>query len=236
MLRQAGQIVAEVLAGLESKIQPGVTTQTLDLWAEKLIRDKKAVPSFKGYHGFPATLCTSVNEQVVHGIPDKRVLQTGDIISVDVGVDLNGWQGDAARTYAVGEIDEPSQRLMQVTKEALAKGIAEAIVGKHLSNIGHAVQQHVEAAGFSVVRDFVGHGIGRDIHEDPQVPNFGEPNRGVILKAGMVIAIEPMVNAGAFPVRVLDDNWTVVTRDKTRSAHFEHTIVILDSGAEVLTV
>ncbi|MCK5240930.1 type I methionyl aminopeptidase [bacterium] len=235
-LRQAGRIVAEVLNSLESKIRPGVTTRTLDQWAEKLIRERKATPSFKGYQGYPATLCTSVNDQVVHGIPDSRVLKSGDIISVDVGANFNGWHGDAARTYAVGEVAVIFQQLMKVTKEALEIGIAEAKVGKHLSNIGHAIQQHVEAANFSIVRDFVGHGIGREVHEDPQIPNFGKPNQGVILKAGMILAIEPMVNVGAYPVRVLDDNWTAVTQDQSRSAHFEHTIAILDSGAEVLTV
>jgi len=235
-IRQAGRIVAEVLNGLEKLIRPGITTGELDRWAEKLIREQKAIPSFKGYHGYPNVLCTSVNEEVVHGIPGARVLKSGDIISVDVGAKFNGWHGDGARTYAVGEVDEKSRRLIKVTKEALDIGLAEAKVGNHLSNIGHAIQKHVEAAGFSVVRDFVGHGIGREIHEDPQVPNFGEPNQGVILKSGMILAIEPMVNAGAYGVRILDDNWTVVTKDKSRSAHFEHTIAVLDTGVEVMTI
>lgn len=236
LLRQAGRIVAEVLDGLEKLIHPGVTTHELDAWAEKLIRARKAIPSFKGYHGYPGTLCTSVNEEVVHGIPGERVLKSGDLISVDVGANFNGWHGDAARTYLVGEVDSESERLLQVTREALRLGIAQAKGGAHLSDIGHAVQKYVEAAGFSVVRDFVGHGIGHEIHEEPQVPNFGEPGRGVILRPGMVLAIEPMVNAGGFEVRISDDNWTVVTRDRSRSAHFEHTVAITDTEAEVLTV
>lgn len=235
-LRKAGKIVAEVLEGLEKRVKPGITTAALDEWAEKKIRDRGAIPSFKGYNGFPATLCTSIDSQVVHGIPDERQLQEGEIISVDVGALLGGWHGDAARTFKVGTVDEETCRLMDVTRESLELGIAQAKVGNRLSDIGHAVQKHVEAAGFSVVRDFVGHGIGKQLHEDPQVPNFGEPHQGVLLKSGMVLAIEPMVNAGAFPVKILGDNWTVVTRDGKRSAHFEHTIAILDSETEVLTV
>lgn len=235
MLRRAGRMVAEVLDGLEELIRPGMTTGGLDSWAEKYIRSRKALPSFKGYQGYSGTLCTSVNEEVVHGIPGPRVLKSGDIISIDVGVNVDGWHGDGARTYPVGGVDDESQRLMRVTKEALALGIKEAQVGNHLFNIGHAIQKYVEAAGFSVVRDFVGHGIGQEIHEEPQVPNFGEPGRGVLLQSGMILAIEPMVNAGDFEVRILDDHWTVVTKDRSRSAHFEHTVAILDTGAEVLT-
>lgn len=234
-MRLAGRLVAEVLDGLRSLVQPGVTTAELDRWAEALIRDQGGEPAFKGYQGFPSTLCTSVNEEVVHGIPGQRKLRAGDIISVDVGTKINGWFGDAARTYPVGDINQDSRRLIEVTRESLAKGLQQVRVGNRLSSVGHAIQQHVEAAGFSVVRDFVGHGIGRALHEEPQVPNFGEPGQGLPLKAGMILAIEPMVNAGDFPVRVLKNRWTVVTNDKRRSAHFEHTVAVTEKGAEVLT-
>jgi len=220
---------------LEDLIRPGITTKELDIWAEKLIRSRGAMPGFKGYHGFPATLCTSVNEQVVHGIPGSRVLKAGEIISVDVGVRLKGWYGDAARTYAVGRVDSETERLMRVTREALELGVAQARPDNRLSDIGHAIQTHVEAAGFSVVRDFVGHGIGRELHEAPQIPNYGEPHCGVRLKKGMVLAIEPMVNAGQFEVRVLDDKWTVVTQDGLLSSHFEYTVALSDTVAEVMT-
>jgi len=235
-IRSGGKILAEILRGLPEIIRPGVTTAELDQWAENIIRGHHAVPAFKGYRGFPGTLCTSVNEQVVHGIPGGRVLKDGDIISVDVGVKFDDWYSDAARTYPVGAVSPLAERLMNVTRESLEKAIREVRPGKHLSDIGHAVQSHVEAAGFSVVRDFVGHGLGRELHEDPQVPNYGEPNRGVRLKPGMVLAIEPMVNAGGVQVRVLNDQWTVVTQDKSLSAHFEHTVAVADGEAEVLTL
>lgn len=234
-MRQAGQVVGEVLRGLEALVRPGVTTAELDRWAEALIRERGGKPSFKGYHGFPATLCTSLNEEVVHGIPGSRKLRTGDLVSIDVGVCWEGWHGDAARTYPVGDISEESARLLETTRTALQLGIQQARIGNRLSDIGHAVQRHVEASGFSVVRDFVGHGIGRELHEEPQVPNFGPPHQGVALKAGMVLAIEPMVNAGRYGVHVIRNRWTVVTDDGSRSAHFEHTVAITDTQAEVLT-
>lgn len=234
-MRAGGKIVGEILKGLREMIRPGITTAELNRWAEALIRRHKAQPAFKGYRGFPAALCTSVNEQVVHGIPGPRVLKDGDLISVDVGVKLDGWYSDGAWTYPVGTVSTSAERLMQVTRESLELAIAQVQAGIYLSNIGHTVQKHVEAAGFSVVRDFVGHGIGRELHEDPQVLNYGEPNRGPRLKAGMVLAIEPMVNAGGYPVSILKDQWTVVTQDKSLSAHFEHTVAVLDGGAEVLT-
>jgi methionyl aminopeptidase len=234
-MRQAGQVVGEVRRGLEALVRPGVTTAELDRWAEALIRERGGKPSFKGYHGFPATLCTSLNEEVVHGIPGSRKLRTGDLVSIDVGVCWEGWHGDAARTYPVGDISEESARLLETTRTALQLGIQQARIGNRLSDIGHAVQRHVEASGFSVVRDFVGHGIGRELHEEPQVPNFGPPHQGVALKAGMVLAIEPMVNAGRYGVHVIRNRWTVVTDDGSRSAHFEHTVAITDTQAEVLT-
>lgn len=234
-IRQAGRIVGSILAEMESKVRPGVTTSELDQWAEAYIRDQGGEPAFKGYHGFPATLCTSINEQVVHGIPGQRQLKNGELISIDVGVKLNGWYSDAARTYAVGEVDPQTAKLMDITYSSLQAGISQAKPGNRLSDIGHAVQQVVEGAGFSVVRDFVGHGIGRQLHEEPQIPNFGEPHQGVRLKTGMVLAIEPMVNYGGYEVRTLDDRWTVVTKDGQRSAHYEYTIAIAPQGAEVLT-
>jgi len=234
-MRQAGKIVGEVLSQLPELIRPGVTTLELDQWAEKYIRSRGGLPAFKGYQGYPATLCTSVNEQVVHGIPGSRVLKDGDLLSVDVGVKLDQWFGDGAWSYPVGNVDPETERLMRITREALEKGVAQAKPGNRISDIGHAVQKHVETAGFSVVRDYVGHGIGRALHEEPQVPNYGEPNQGVRLRAGMVLAIEPMVNAGGFQVRVLDDQWTVVTQDRSRSAHFEYTVAITNEQVEVLT-
>lgn len=234
-LRRAGAVVAEVLQGLAERIRPGVTTGELDRWAERLIRRRGAVPAFKGYKGFPAALCTSVNEVVVHGIPGRHILRAGDIISVDVGAAVDGWFGDAARTYAVGNVDSESERLMRVTREALERAVAQARSGARLSDVSHAVEAHVTAAGFAVVRDFVGHGIGRALHEEPQVPNYGEPGKGPRLEAGMVLAIEPMINAGGHAVRVLEDDWTVVTLDGSRSAHFENTIAVTDGEPEVLT-
>lgn len=234
-MRRAGRIVAECHARLREWVVPGVTTQELDEKVEALIVSRGGVPSFKGYRGYPAATCISVNEQVVHGIPGPRRLQEGDIVGIDIGVMLDGFHGDAAYTYPVGKIDEEAQRLLKVTEEALYKGISAMRVGGRLSDISHAIQSHVEAAGFSVVRQFVGHGIGRQMHEDPQVPNFGPPGRGVRLRPGLTLAIEPMVNAGSYEVKVLDDGWTVVTVDGKPSAHFEHTVALTEDGVEVLT-
>jgi methionyl aminopeptidase len=235
LMQKAGRIVATVLNELEAAIKPGVTTKELDEIAETTILKLGGVPAFKGYGGFPASICTSVNEEVVHGIPGKRVLKEGDIISIDVGAFYEGYCGDAARTFPVGKISPLAEQLLQVTKEALEKGVAMAKVGNRLTDISHAIQTHVEAAGFSVVRQYVGHGIGQKMHEEPQVPNYGLPGRGPRLKAGMALAIEPMVNTGEFPVRTLSDNWTVVTQDGSLSAHFEDTVFITEDGNEVLT-
>lgn len=236
-MRRAGRVVREVLELVRSQVKPGATTQDLDAAAEKRIKDLGAKPAFKGYHGFPAVLCTSVNSEVVHGIPSiKRVLKEGDIVSVDCGAVVDGYYGDAAITVAVGEkIDPDTARLLRVTEASLQSGIAAVKPGATLGDIGSAVQKVVEAEGFSVVRDFVGHGIGSSMHEDPQVPNFGEAGRGMKLRAGMVIAIEPMVNAGKPGVRVLKDGWTAVTDDGSMSAHFEHTVAVTETGAKILT-
>lgn len=235
-MRAAGRIVGQLLEEIGRRIRPGVTTAELDRFAEAFIRERGAVPSFKGYRGYPASICTSVNEQVVHGIPAARRLREGDILSVDVGVVLDGYHGDAARTFPVGDVDERALRLLEVTEQALWAGIEQARVGHHLSDIGHAIQRLVEGAGLSVVREFVGHGIGRQMHEEPQVPNYGLPGRGVRLRAGMTLAIEPMVNEGGSDVTILEDHWTAVTVDGSRSAHFEHTVAITDGGPVVLTL
>ena len=235
-LRAAGRLVGEVLTALASKVAPGVTTAELDEIAEKLITDAGATPAFKGYHGYPATICASINEEVIHGIPSgQRVLQEGDILAIDVGASLDGYYGDSAVTLPVGRVSEEAATLLRVTEEALYKAIERARPGSRVSDIGHAVQQHVEAYGFSVVREFVGHGIGQRMHEEPQVPNYGEPGRGPRLAEGMVLAIEPMVNAGKPAVKVLSDGWTAVTRDKSLSAHFEHTVAVTAEGARILT-
>lgn len=234
-MRDAGRIVAKTIDELKKTVSPGVTTLELDRVAEDFITRCGAKPSFKGYQGFPASICTSVNEEVVHGIPGLRKLRDGDIISIDIGAEINGYHGDAAVTIPLGEIDGEVQRLLQVTEEALMAGIAQAKSGNRLSDISHAVQTHVEKNGFSVVRDYVGHGIGRQMHEEPQIPNFGPPGRGPRLKPGMTLAIEPMVNKGTFEVRTLEDNWTVVTKDLQPSAHFEHTVAVTERGPEILT-
>jgi methionyl aminopeptidase len=230
VMAQASRIVAEALAVLKSAVKPGITTDELDRLAESEIRARGAVPAFKGYRNYPKTLCASVNEQVVHGIPSKRVLKEGDIIGLDLGAIVGGFYGDSAVTVAVGRIDEKSATLVRVTEESLSLAIEQARVGNRLSDISHAVQQHVEAAGYSVVTEFVGHGIGRQLHEEPQVPNYGRPGQGPRLQPGMVLAIEPMVNMGGSAVRVLDDRWTAVTVDGSLSAHFEHTIAIQPEG------
>jgi methionyl aminopeptidase len=230
VMAQASRIVAEALAVLKSAVKPGITTDELDRLAESEIRARGAIPAFKGYRNYPKTLCASVNEQVVHGIPSKRVLKEGDIIGLDLGAIVGGFYGDSAVTVAVGRIDEKSATLVRVTEESLSLAIEQARVGNRLSDISHAVQQHVEAAGYSVVTEFVGHGIGRQLHEEPQVPNDGRPGQGPRLQPGMVLAIEPMVNMGGSAVRVLDDRWTAVTVDGSLSAHFEHTIAIQPEG------
>ena len=235
VMREANQLVAAILAELEATVAPGVSTLDLDVMAERLVRDAGAVPAFKGYRGFPATLCTSINEQVVHGIPSKRPLGDGDIVSIDIGVKLNGFFGDSAVTVAVGKVDDRTVELLAVTRDSLEKAIEQVRVGHRLSDIGHAVQTHVEAHGFSVVREFVGHGIGEELHEDPQVPNYGQPGRGPKLAEGMVIAIEPMVAMGRPDVKVLADGWTAVTRDGSLAAHFEHTVAVTKEGPVVLT-
>ncbi len=228
----AGRIVAATLALVARHVRPGVSTAELDRLAESFIRSHPgARPSFKGLYDFPATLCTSINHEVVHGIPSpKRVLQEGDLLSVDVGVWLDGLHADSAATFPVGTVGPEADRLLQVTQEALAAGVAQARAGNHVGDIGHAVQRVAEGAGYSVVRELVGHGIGSSFHEDPQVPNYGKPKRGPRLMPGMTIAIEPMVNAGGPEIRTLDDKWTVVTEDGSLSAHFEHTVAILENG------
>lgn len=235
-MRAAGRLVGDVLAELASKVAPGLTTADLDEIAEKMIADAGAAAAFKGYHGYPATICASINDEVIHGIPSgRRVLQEGDIVSIDVGASLGGYFGDSAVTLPVGHVSEEAAALLRVTEEALYKAIEHARPGGRVSDISHAVQRHVEAYGFSVVREFVGHGIGQRMHEEPQVPNYGEPGRGPRLAEGMVLAIEPMVNAGTAGVKVLADGWTAVTRDKSLSAHFEHTVAVTAEGPRILT-
>ena len=235
LMKIAGRIVAETLLKIEEVIKPGMTTKQLDSLAEEYIESRGARPSFKGYGGFPASICTSVNEEVVHGIPGDRVLMEGDIVSVDCGAVINGYQGDAARTFPVGQISPEVQNLIDVTRESFFKGIEYALVGKRLGDIGHSIQKYVEGNGYSVVRDYVGHGIGKKMHEDPPVPNYGRAGRGLKLEKGLVIAIEPMVNAGTYEVRQLKNGWTVVTKDGMPSAHYENTVAILDNGPELLT-
>lgn len=234
-LRDAGRIVAETHQEVKNAVKPGVTTLDLDQIAEEYIKSRGAIPSFKGFHGFTGNICASVNEEVVHGIPGLRKLKTGDNVSIDIGAVINGYHGDAAITVPVGEIDAEVQKLLDVTEESLYKGIEQAIVGNRLSDISHAVQSHVDQYGFGIVRDYVGHGIGRSMHEDPQLPNYGNPGRGPRLKAGMTLAIEPMINLGTYEVKTLDDGWTVITLDGKRSAHFEHSIAITDGKPEILT-
>lgn len=236
-MRQAGKVVAETLAKLEEVVKPGISTAELDRIAEELIVKRGAKPSFKGYYGFPASICASVNNEVVHGIPSRdRILQEGDIISVDCGAILNGYHGDAARTFPVGKVSEEAEKLINVTKDSFFKGVEKAIVGNRLTDISFVIQQYVESFGYSVVRDYVGHGIGRDMHEEPEIPNFGRPGRGPRLMNGIVLAIEPMVNIGDYHVDVKPDNWTVVTKDDSLSAHYENTVAVLNNGPEILTL
>jgi len=234
-IRRSNIIVAEILNELREKVKPGITTRELDIIAEELSRKREATPAFKGYRGYPFSLCTSVNFEVVHGLPSDRVLVEGDIISLDFGVYYKGYYGDAAVTVPVGSVSPKAARLMEVTQQGLYDGIKEAKAGNRLGDISAAVQMHVEAAGFSVVRDFVGHGIGKNLHEEPQIPNYGVRGRGVELKVGMVLAIEPMVNEGTYRVKILPDGWTVVTEDVKLSAHFEHSVAITDNGPDILS-
>ncbi len=235
IMRRAGRVVAGLLQLVGREAKPGVTTKRLDEIAEAFIRSEGTEPAFKGYYGYPASICTSVNEEVVHGIPGPRVLIDGDIIGIDVGVKLEGFYSDAARTFAIGTVDEESRRLIQVTRESMERGIAQAVAGNRLTDISWAVQSHAESNGFSVVRQFVGHGIGRALHEEPQVPNYGKPGQGPKLVVGMALAIEPMLNAGKHDVEILKDGWTVMTRDRRRSGHFEQTIFVGEKKAEVVT-
>ena len=235
-MAEAGRVSALALRSVGEAVRVGITTEELDQLAETVIREAGGVPAFKGYHGFPKTLCTSVNSQVVHGIPSSLVtLLDGDILSVDVGAIVGGYYGDNARTFAVGTVSESATRLLRATEESLLAGIAQCVPGRRLFDIGHAVQRVAEGAGFSVVREYVGHGIGRNMHEDPNVPNYGTAGKGPVLEAGMVLAIEPMVNAGSHEVESLPDGWTVVTRDGSLSAHFEHTVAITAEGPVILT-
>jgi methionyl aminopeptidase len=235
-IRESAQIVGRCLRMIASEVAPGVSTMHLDRLAERFIRDAGGEPAFKGYRGFPASICASINEEVVHGIPsEKRILREGDVISVDIGVRRNGWYGDAARTFAIGEIDSATAKLLEATERALESGMASAKSGGRLSDISFAIEQEVKKDGFSVVRALVGHGIGRELHEEPQVPNYGRAGEGPRLMTGMTLAIEPMVNAGGADVVTLSDQWTVVTADSKRSAHFEHTVAIGPDGPQVLS-
>jgi methionyl aminopeptidase len=234
-MEAAGRLVALILEEIKEHLKPGVTTRELDQRAERLCLKKKAKPAFQGYNGYPFSLCVSVNEEVVHGFPSERKLTEGDIISLDFGVYFQGYYGDAALTQAIGVVTPLAERLIKVTREALFKGLEKVRAGNRLGDISAAVQEFVESHGFSVVRHFVGHGIGKSLHEDPQVPNFGEAGRGIVLKPGMVLAIEPMVNAGQSDIEVLSDGWTAVTKDRSLSAHFEHTVAVTENGCFILT-
>jgi methionyl aminopeptidase len=235
IIKRNGKILARALKLVEERIRPGTKTKELNRLAEDFIRGQGAYPAFKGYRGFPSSICVSIDEEVVHGIPGERALEQGQIVSVDVGVLKDGYYADAARTYSVGEIPEKSQKLIDVTREALEQALDSVKEGRRLSDISHAIQSFVERNGFSVVRDLVGHGIGKKLHEEPQIPNFGEPGQGVVLKQKMVFAIEPMVNEGSWEIDTRDDHWTIVTRDGSLSAHFEHTVAVTENGAEILT-
>jgi methionyl aminopeptidase len=235
LMREAGRIVAITHAHLKERIKPGIKTAELDALAYEIVTKHGATPSFLGYRGFPASLCVSINEELVHGIPGLRVLEEGDIVSMDFGAIYKGYHGDAAITVGVGSTSERAQKLIETTQRALEAGIAQARKGHYLGDISWAIQSCAESSGFSVVRQYVGHGIGRDMHEDPQIPNYGQPGRGIMLKPGMTFALEPMANMGTYVARVMDDNWTVVTEDGELSAHFEHTIAITDGEPEILT-
>ncbi|HXG94091.1 MAG TPA: type I methionyl aminopeptidase [Blastocatellia bacterium] len=234
-MRQAGQIVARVLKHLSEMVQPGITTRDLDHEAERMIREAGAYPTFKGYHGYPASICASINDEVVHGIPSKRKLREGDIIGIDCGATYQGYVGDSAITVAVGRVSDEVKRLMEATRESLFRAIEKCYVGNRLGDVCNAVQSYVEPLGYSVVQNYCGHGIGRAMHEEPQVPNYGKPGTGPILREGWVLAIEPMVNLGRHDVKVLSDGWTVITMDGKPSAHFEHTVAITSDGPQILT-
>jgi methionyl aminopeptidase len=235
LVRKSSLLVAKTHAEIAGLIKPGITTLVLDKIAEEFIRDNRGVPAFKGYGGFPNTLCMSPNEQVVHGIPNDRVLEDGEILSVDCGVVMNDYYGDSAFTYEVGDVDAQTKQLLKVTKESLYKGIEQAVVGNRIGDIGYAVQQHAESFGYGVVRELVGHGVGKNLHESPEVPNYGRRGRGVILKEGLIIAIEPMINMGSKRIKQHNDGWTITTIDNKPSAHFEHTIVVRKGKAEILS-
>ena len=235
-IRAAGRIVAGAIEELKTRVRPGIKTKELDRIAEEFIHKKGGIPAFKGYRGYPNTLCISVNEEIVHGIPSDRILEEGDIAGIDLGVLLDGYYGDAAVTLPAGTISSQAKRLMETTEAALYKAIDAAVIGNRVSDIAHTIQSYVEGAGYSVVREFVGHGIGRSLHEDPPVPNFGEPGQGPQLREGMVLAIEPMVNAGRSDLFVLENGWTAVTKDRSLSAHFEHTVAVTKNGPLILTV
>ncbi len=235
-LRDAGKILARIVGCIKSSLKIGMTTRDIDQQAEILIRQEGVLPAFKGYRGFPACTCISVNEEIVHGIPGDRVIKDGDIVSIDIGIIYQEYFSDMAVTVGCGEMNATRQKLLDVTRQALYKGIAQARSGARLGDLSHAIQKYVESKGFSIVRDFVGHGIGRELHEDPEIPNYGEPNTGPVLKPGMVLAIEPMVNMGGFQTKTLKDGWTVITADKKPSAHFEHSIAVTEDGPVILTL
>jgi methionyl aminopeptidase len=235
-IRKSNQIVAKILAELGKMIKPGVRTKELDEYAELRVKEMNAIPAFKGYRGYPASLCTSINEEIVHGIPSYRQLREGDIVSIDFGVLCEGYYGDAAVTYPVGEITRKAKNLVKAAEEGFYKGLEQMKPGKRISDISSAIQSYVELQGFSVIRAFVGHGIGLSLHEEPQVPNFGLPGRGPKIKAGMVLAVEPMIAMGNWEVEILDDNWTAITKDRSLSAHYEHTVAITEKGPEILSL
>ncbi|MDD5166828.1 MAG: type I methionyl aminopeptidase [Candidatus Omnitrophica bacterium] len=235
MMRKSGKILARTMRKLQESIKPGISTLEIDSLAEDLISKENATPAFKGYKGFPASVCTSINEEIVHGIPSDRKLLEGDIISLDLGINYQGYYSDAAITLGVGKINPRAKKLIEAAKKALSVGIKEARINNHLSDISYAIQNYVEKQGFSVVRQFVGHGIGHQLHEEPEIPNFGRPHQGPVLKNGMVLAIEPMVNMGTWETEILDNGWTAATKDKLASAHFEHSVAITEKGPEVLT-
>lgn len=234
-MAQSCRIVAKTLDAIKDVVKPGKTTEEIEKYADKYVREHDAVPAFKGYRGFPASICASVNNEVIHGIPSRRVLKEGDIIGIDLGVFKDGFYGDAAYTFPVGKIHPDAEKLLRITEEALYIGIEHARIDKRVSDISYAIQTHIESNGFSIVRAFVGHGIGRDLHESPHIPNFGQPGRGPRLKPGMTLAIEPMVNQGNYDVMILDDGWTAVTKDGKLSAHFEHTVLVTEDKPRILT-
>jgi methionyl aminopeptidase len=235
-IKRSNQIVATILNELEAMIKPGIRTKELDEWAETRAREMGAIPAFKGYRDYPASLCTSINEEIVHGIPSSRSLREGNILSLDFGVLYEGYYGDAAATFPVGKITPQAKKLIQTAKEAFYKGLEQIKVGNRISDISHAIQSYVESQGFSVIRSFVGHGIGLSLHEEPQIPNFGLPGRGLKIKPGMVFALEPMIAMGDWNVEILDDNWTAITKDRSLSAHYEHTVAVTQEGAQILSL